>query len=392
MRSGNRPYLASIDHLRACAVLLVVFFHGNIVLSQVIGPPRPDNGWWYSLNPISTAVFEGHTGVTLFMVLSGFIFTTGTLGRQISWSRFMGNRLLRIYPMFLLVTMFAIAAKPGSFSFLGLVQTLVGLGNEPGAVSADNLTSGVAWAIAVEMQFYLVFPLLNRILSQFGMRVFLRLLAAIVVLRGLAWAVSPTRDAVNMLFYNIAGRIDHFMIGMIAAWLFVRYRDRFVGAWKLVAAVTLAIVMLWAFNQLHGTANATTAWRLLWVDVEACVWALVVLVYAATVRSAKPWSRLVARFGEASFSMYLLHIPVIDLLHRHQWWIKVPGFSAVDNATLTTLVIVVPVTTVLSFITFAGVEKPFLSLRMKYLSDPVDPVEAPPEVRPRSLATSGSAT
>ncbi|CRK59119.1 Acyltransferase [Alloactinosynnema sp. L-07] len=146
MRSDNRPYLAPVDHLRAVAVLLVILFHGAQVLGAHIGFGRPFNGqtdWPTSVNPLSTIIFEGHTGVSLFMVLSGFIFTVGTFGHDVSFRHFMANRLLRIYPLFLLLVVLAIAASPQSFTFLGFLQTLVGLGNLPGGLILANISSGV---------------------------------------------------------------------------------------------------------------------------------------------------------------------------------------------------------------------------------------------------------
>jgi peptidoglycan/LPS O-acetylase OafA/YrhL len=374
MRSSNRTYLASVDHIRAFAAILIVFYHGAQLLTAQIGQNRAyagDADWLYSRNPIATVIFEGHTAVALFMVLSGFIFTIGTLGHEVSFPKFMTNRLLRIYPLFLLLLLIGAAANPGAVSVAGLLQLIAGLGNLPGSMNLGPV-SGMFWAIAVEMQFYLLFPLLNRLLTRFGVPTFARLLAAVVVVRALVWAVSQSHDVYHMLYLNLAGRIDQFMLGMIGAWLFVRHGKRFRGWWKVAVSVTLVVAALWAFNQAHGFAS-TSAWWLAWIDVEGGGWTLVILTYVATCRATNIAARAAAKVGELSYSIYLLHFVVLNVIIDHRWFPQVSGLSAPANALLVTGVVLLPLVLTISVVTYYGVEQPFLRLRVKYL------LPAPPE-------------
>jgi peptidoglycan/LPS O-acetylase OafA/YrhL len=186
------------------------------------------------------------------------------------------------------------------------------------------------------------------------------------VVRGLIWLISSNHDVQKTLYVNLAGRLDEFLLGMIAAWLFSRYQRRFRGWWKVGVALALTVAALWAFNHVQGFVAERT-WRLAWIDVEGGLWALVILTYVATCRATNFVSRAAAKVGEFSFSIYLLHPLIIALIIRRDWWVWLPGRSPVANAFVTTVLVLVPLVLACSAVTYYGVEQPFLRMRMKYL-------------------------
>src|SRR3954447_14078267 len=85
--------LEKLDHLRFVACLMVMIWH----FSHAFVPATVVPSWtWLSL------IEEGHTGVSLFCVISGFIFGWLYYGRSIVLRQFARNRALRILPIFLL--------------------------------------------------------------------------------------------------------------------------------------------------------------------------------------------------------------------------------------------------------------------------------------------------
>ena len=85
--------LEKLDHLRFVACLMVMIWHFSHAFVPATGVPS----WtWLSL------IEEGHTGVSLFCVISGFIFGWLYYGRSIVLRQFARNRALRILPIFLL--------------------------------------------------------------------------------------------------------------------------------------------------------------------------------------------------------------------------------------------------------------------------------------------------
>src|SRR4051812_35352467 len=103
-----------IDHLRALAAVMVIFWHAT-------GPwHAPFSG---ALVPF--AIFnEGHTGVSMFCVLSGFILTTIYAERTVGLRTFYQRRMLRILPLLILVMLLAFYQTPTWSSLEFLVSFL----------------------------------------------------------------------------------------------------------------------------------------------------------------------------------------------------------------------------------------------------------------------------
>jgi peptidoglycan/LPS O-acetylase OafA/YrhL len=371
VRSNNRNYLPAVDHLRFGAAALVLIYHAMHML-------RPDSaGWIYSTNPVTTLVAEGNSGVALFLVLSGFILTTGSLGRTIEYRAFIRNRFLRVGPLYLVLLMVAMVVARNDFSLMGAVQTTLGFARFEGGFWSGPF-GAVLWTIGVELQFYLVFPLFLRLLSAQGARPLVLFIAFMAAVRLLAALTAPGGvDYSQLTYFSLVGRIDQFLIGMLAAYYFPQVR-RLVGRIWVVALALLAVVAtLWLYNQVHGYAEPRF-WRTVWVDVEALMWAGVLLSYVATARFTQGrLSAVLAWAGERSYGLYLLHMPVIYLVLRRGWGLDVPG-GVLTDAAFTGLVLVLPVTLLLASLSFAAVEQPFLSLRRRYVNLAVVPDTAPP--------------
>ncbi|MCU1594367.1 MAG: hypothetical protein JWO12_1759 [Frankiales bacterium] len=368
MRSANQRYLYPVDHLRAYAATLVLLYHSTQLIT-VAGKGRtfnPGIDWPYSHNPIKTLVFEGHTGVSLFMVLSGFIFTLGTLGKEIQYGRFLVNRLLRIYPMYLILLFIGVSSTGVAFDLSSFAQSLFPLADFPGAAASNTIWGAMFWAVSVELQFYLVFPFLLRLLNKSGPSVLIRLIVAFLALRTLIWVAQPHLDLNRLTYFSLLGRMDQFLLGMLAAWVFTT-RRHWVRAWLLPLSAAAAVAMLWGFNQAHGFAEPE-GWRVAWVDVEGLVWATVIASYVAVFeRRRGVVTRVLARLGEVSFSVYLLHYAVVVGVVTTANHLILGTKGTVASGFLSGLLVALPITFALAFLTYSAIEKPFLNLRVKYL-------------------------
>ncbi|HKP58531.1 MAG TPA: acyltransferase [Polyangiales bacterium] len=369
MRSPNIKYLVGLDHLRAFAALLIVFYHGLHLLSlQPRAGARGDVApfWWISNNPLAALIEEGHTSVALFMVLSGFVFSVGALGRNINYGAYLKNRFLRIYPLFMFLTVVALAAFPSAYSLLALLQTLLFQGNLPGSLNIPPYTS-MFWAVGIEFQFYLLFPLLHRFIEREGARWAIGAIALCIAMRLIA-SIGGS-NARDVTYWHLLGRLDQFLIGMLAARVFDRLRARPLPWGLLTTAAfgsTLALVM--AFNRAGGWPTLAL-WKVLWPTAEALGWGFVIVSYTAFAsRVPQLISRPLAALGSISYSIYLLHYTFVLFLPR---FIPV-SFGADPNwaSQAYVLLIVLPILLPLAALSYYVIERPFLKLRVRYLDEP----------------------
>jgi peptidoglycan/LPS O-acetylase OafA/YrhL len=155
-------HIPALDGLRGIAILSVMLLHFTNAIAALPGSPtsaaRSVFGW-------------GWTGVDLFFVLSGFLITGILLdskGHPLYFRSFYARRALRIFPLYyaalflFFVVPRAIPSVPATYSFAWHDQRWFWfyLGNfHPLGPDAKQFI-GQFWSLAIEEQFYLVWPLL----------------------------------------------------------------------------------------------------------------------------------------------------------------------------------------------------------------------------------------
>jgi peptidoglycan/LPS O-acetylase OafA/YrhL len=366
MKSANIRYLPGLDHLRAFAALLIVFYHGVVLLSLVPrGAGRDFRPLWIlPRHPFVVLIEEGHTAVALFMVLSGFVFTTGCVGKEVEYWPFVKNRLLRIYPLFIVMLLVGIAAAPGGYSLLGLLETLLFQANLPGAINIEPFTS-MFWAVGIEFQFYLAFPFLHRFMERHGSKWAVGFILLMLALRFLALRCGANNGR-DIAYWHIVGRIDQFVIGMLAARAYVRVRhEPQRWGWWTLASFVLVLATLVTYSAL-GAWDSLAGWKIAWPTVEALVWACFITSYVGFAQAhAGKWSLPLEQIGSWSYSIYLFHFGMLQLMPKLIPF--VPGHNPNRDALLYTLGVVLPVLLAMAALSFYLIERPFLELRVRYL-------------------------
>ncbi|WP_210270022.1 acyltransferase family protein [Aureimonas mangrovi] len=362
-----------MDELRAFAALLVIFYHGFQLIGAQLAHGTsfdPFSHWVTAGNPLIALIEEGHSGVALFVVLSGFVLANGLFGRDVRYPLFIAARVVRLYPLMLTMTLAAAASL--QLSSVDVLSSLLPL---PSYQPLPSPFTAMFWAVMVEFQCYLLFPLVLFFINRRGIKPALLLIAAAIMIRFMVVAVSDVSPR-DLSYWTMLGRIDQFLIGMCLAFLVSRHDPGMLRGAKLFPlAAVVAFGLLWAFNRAGGWPNDAT-WKIVWGDVEGLMWAFFIYTFVPfSRRLPRMMKRFVGYVGVISFPLYLVHFAVIGTAMRHGIYVTVSGNGYYD-ALLTTALVVIPLSLASAALLHYAIEKPFLAFRPRYVAGPAhSPVE-----------------
>jgi peptidoglycan/LPS O-acetylase OafA/YrhL len=402
---GSR--LAGVEGLRAAAAVAVLAYHVGIMASDQV-----------HLGPIGQVFLPllGQ-GLPLFFVLSGFLlfrpFAISIVrkGRFPSVRRYAINRVLRIYPAYLVI--FAVTALvTGSVYIKGSTHGFgpdnVGRLTDPFKFLANALLvqmfipqyvmSGlpVAWSLTAEITFYVMVPLtalLSAWLVKRGANVAMALavVPAGMIIIGLGvttwghnaashldysgrvdFAFGQTASAV--LLRSFLGQADLFGYGIAAALVVVFLNERGVqrvSAWSKVALFVGGVAVFWA-----GTAG-TMSYLSNLAGLASALFLLAVVLPSSRSGGANALALflewLPIRFtGTISYSIYLWHLPVI-------FWLMSHGLTVGDSALAMpfNVVLVLGIVLPLSALTYYAVERPAMKRKKRPTRIPDSPHQEP---------------
>jgi peptidoglycan/LPS O-acetylase OafA/YrhL len=220
------------------------------------------------------------------------------------------------------------------------------------------LPIGPIWTIAVEFQFYLIFPFLIKFHHESNGRFTIQLIATMIIIKAMMTTLSGPSIYYN-LYHTLIGRLDQFLVGILAGSAYIQGK-RPNKAQKWIAITSALVGLTFIFTQRKETYISCT----LGLTAEAVCWAILLYAYITSASTSDgPVSRALARAGEVSFSLYLLHNPLGSALNK-ALHLPLPTdlVSTVLIAALK-MALILPV----CFLTYASLERPFLSMRSSYL-------------------------
>jgi rhamnosyltransferase len=294
---------------------------------------------------------EGHTGVTLFMTLSGYLFAKLTDNRLIDYPRFLWNRFVRLAPLLAVVMVYF-----AMFHGFGWRDFLAGF-------VVPRWPSG-GWSITVEMHFYVLFPILLMLLRSHGVPGLLAVLAAAILLRAAIWTA---RDVQSAAYWTIIGCIDQFLFGMIFYKLSGASLFKRCGLATALGVVCLLGLVWHVFNVAGGFYNAPrypspyAMWIIL-PTIQGAAWGCFIAAYEnGSFRINPGIGRALAQVGIVSYSIYLLHrVAFLDLIFPY-----LGTELSFAVASILAFVLFVPMVLV-AIVSFECIERPFLALRTGY--------------------------
>ncbi|WP_167391931.1 acyltransferase family protein [Mesorhizobium sophorae] len=287
---------------------------------------------------VSPTAFQGWNlanGVTVFFVLSGFVLTYSypALNEPGETRQFYIGRIARIFPAHLVTLLAAVAlgvpfAAPYFLANALLLQSWFPTGEYFFSYNA------VSWSISTEMSFYLVFPFLIRNFESTWPWKLAACFVASSAMGLLAWQLglpfySGGKDAViqGIVMVNPVARVFEFCLGMTAALLWTRFRDRLAhlrfGTWAAVELIGV-LLLIWGSGWINAIlqpfmrSGAMQYWTAQTLSPVVPAALLLIILASSTGPLAKVLACRPVRFlGEISFAIYLTHQLVIRFFVMH---------------------------------------------------------------------------
>ena len=349
---GDR--FAALDGLRGLAIAVVMIFHVGFSWAR-----------------------GGSIGVDVFFVLSGFLITLLLLqewnkNHRISLVRFYARRALRLYPALLLllsavliyswVAAHPVGIRPISVVILGPLLYITDLQGASGHIPGLTLTEHT-WSLAIEEQFYLLWPPLLVLLLACGAKlrhllgIALGLTAASAVLTTMLWS-GP--ESLNRLYIGPDTRAQALLLGCAlalttsAGWL---PSKRWLNALlQMIGLAAAAFLVAYTIGGSFRDAWNYTEYGLLLVALAAAA-----VIAAAIANPSGPIARVLAlpplvALGRISYGLYLWHWPIFLVLNS----------AYLGTSFLETQIIRFTVTVVVTLLSYWLVEQPFLRLRHRF--------------------------
>ncbi len=274
--------ITALDGLRGLAALSVAVHHFC----------RYTDAPFYSGFPL------GRLGVMIFFTLSGFLMARLYLGEDFSRdnvSHYFMRRVARVVPLFYVAvlaayTLFLVKGSAWPFAPVNHQSTL----EHMLFIDGDN----VLWTIPVEMRFYLAFPVLWWLAASFGKGTMV--LWATVFLAVLAWLEFPEHELVRF------DAVPYFFVGVLAALVPVAPGR---GNDVLFCIAVLAIVACQPVVRKAFGFTASTEWAS--VLLLLSMFLLIATCAQSKFAEIALGGRWMVYLGSISYSLYILHFPII---------------------------------------------------------------------------------
>lgn len=323
---------------RGIAAVSVVFWHAVGYLGQY--------PFWLNI--------PGRTAVWLFFGISGYVIAYGFIHRRYSLSAldvkdFYVNRFLRIYPIFLFLSIVAWAIE-----FVATGENPIPVSDIPAQIFAfqfnhDYRLNGVFWTLGIEIHFYLLAPLLLMPFLQ-KERHWYFWFPIIIYVTVLIWIVfSYLELGWSLDGRNIVACLPHFLTGIFGCKMVVSLSKSTRQFWlSLLGAIALLIITNYIYH--YAPKYYWTPIGIILIDGAIL---LLIVAHASWSGSSSISISAMTTIGLLSYGIYAWH----------GFWMKaIPGIF-MDN-----IVLLLPVSIACAYVSYRIIETPALRLRRSHVA------------------------
>jgi peptidoglycan/LPS O-acetylase OafA/YrhL len=293
---------------------MVILFHlsGYLIAKSTFPYPSPPQSDW-----LAQVAGVGFRGVELFFVISGFILALPFAAHwiqkapKVQLKKYYLRRLTRLEPPYF-VTLFALfllavwaQSKSAPTLYSHLAASFFYLHNLIYGIHSPVF--GVAWSLEIEVQFYLLVPLLTlvfRLRNRFARRGVILALSLLALLAQASFLLESPRASLSILAY-----LQFFLVGFLLADIYIADWNEAPGRALYWDAVTL---VGWPFLILILRSSLLAHWLFPYA-ILLLYWAAFRGVFSNFVFT-RPW---ITAIGGMCYSIYLIHYEVISLVGRY---------------------------------------------------------------------------
>ena len=353
---SSGTYIPAIDGLRFIAIFSVVLFHISCFISE---KKQIINSKFSTFDFINKIISHGYFGVSLFFIISGFIlgipFASFYLknGSRVSLKKYFLRRLTRLeipYALTMTILLFGSVYVAKSLLFnealKSYLASIVYMHNFTFPKTLPKLNTPV-WSLEIEIQFYILAPLLAHV---FSIKSTKKRRSVLILIALFSLAIN---NYLSFSFLSIINFVHFFIIGFILSDLYVTntvFLPNINIDYKLV---TTLFVVAWMFDKNDFNSNFKI---FLWELFQLL--AIFIFYYYVLFHNFFKFLsfKIITNIGGMCYSIYLLHYPIISLFGN-----KLLKYSFSENQTINNLFftsIILIVILVISSIFFLFVERP----------------------------------
>jgi peptidoglycan/LPS O-acetylase OafA/YrhL len=367
MLDPGRAHVRALDGVRGLAIGLVLLYHGFTY-------ERFGGGIGHYIDSVRLI---GWVGVDVFFVMSGFLITGILLeskGQPRYWRNFLIRRGLRIFPLYyavLILILVGTLAMP-ELSKSGVATIWVNFAYITNFWIArygeNHVPLDIAWSLAVEEQFYIVYPWVVRFCKPRTLAIVLvSAMIAAPVLRYLTFEYGAQPQlGPYVLPYT---RMDALAVGALVRLAFDRPQRpliAMIARWApLLCAMALAVTLTWP----RGAVVSDVRYVVVGYSVTAIAGASLlarILIAAPTspLRRAFEWGPLVY-LGKVSYCVYLIHLIARVVVAKALGHVFAPGDRGLAFCTVQ-LVLMVALAVAGATLSYRYFERPILALKDRW--------------------------
>lgn len=370
MQLEKVTYFKNLDGLRAIAAFAVVFAH----LAYWFEFPETPSYQTLKFLLAFNGEWGGRLGVIFFFVLSGFLITYLMYAEQAKYGKVnLGNfylrRVLRIWPLYYLTLLIGFIIYPL------FVQLAGGAHHENAslflyaifAANFDHIYNyfpstnllGVQWSVAVEEQFYLIWPVIFIYFNR--SKNFFFLLLGLILLSELFYIKAGSR--LNAGDYHFGSCLRYLSIGGLLGYICYNKTEQLLYILNKISKPLIILIYISCLTiiMLQNVITETfSAYKYIYHIIPALFFSFVIVEQNFSKHSffkigALPW---LSWLGRISYGIYLTHMVAINIV--------IALFSKSQDYLLIKMILSILLTIIISHLSYTYFEKYFLSLKEKF--------------------------